>query len=56
VVIEERDLNPALADTVTTLISDRDRRGQMARAARALARPDAAARIADRVEELAHAR
>jgi UDP-N-acetylglucosamine--N-acetylmuramyl-(pentapeptide) pyrophosphoryl-undecaprenol N-acetylglucosamine transferase len=56
VVIEELDLKPALAETLTMLVTDGDRRRHMERAARALARPDAAARIADRVEELADAR
>ena len=54
VVIEERDLKTgALGDALTALIANGDRRREMAHAATRLARPDAAARIADRVEELA---
>jgi UDP-N-acetylglucosamine--N-acetylmuramyl-(pentapeptide) pyrophosphoryl-undecaprenol N-acetylglucosamine transferase len=53
VVIEERELNGALGDALAGLLANPDRRQQMSRAARALARPDAAERIADRVEELA---
>ena len=58
VVIEERELKTgALGDALASLLADPDRRSGMARAATRLARPDAAARIADRVEELgAHAR
>ena len=58
VVIEERELKSgALADALTSLLANPDRRREMARAARLLARPDAAARIADRAEELVrHAR
>jgi UDP-N-acetylglucosamine--N-acetylmuramyl-(pentapeptide) pyrophosphoryl-undecaprenol N-acetylglucosamine transferase len=53
VVIEERELKTgALGDAVAALLSDPDRRREMSRAAARLARPDAAARIADRVEEL----
>lgn len=52
-VIEERDLSGArLADTIARLVADPAARRQMSAAARALARPDAAARIADRVEQL----
>jgi UDP-N-acetylglucosamine--N-acetylmuramyl-(pentapeptide) pyrophosphoryl-undecaprenol N-acetylglucosamine transferase len=54
VVVDERDLNgDSLATAITSLVSDPERRRQMAAAARALARPDAARRIADRVEQLA---
>jgi UDP-N-acetylglucosamine--N-acetylmuramyl-(pentapeptide) pyrophosphoryl-undecaprenol N-acetylglucosamine transferase len=58
VVIEERHLKTgALAEAVLSLLADPNRRRAMGRAAARLARPDAAARIADRVEELArHAR
>ena len=58
VVIEERDFQTrALDDALAALITDTDRRLEMARAAARLARPDAAARIADRVEGLGrHAR
>ena len=58
VLIEERELKGgALADAVLSLLADPNGRREMGRAAARLARPDAAARIADRVEELArHAR
>jgi UDP-N-acetylglucosamine--N-acetylmuramyl-(pentapeptide) pyrophosphoryl-undecaprenol N-acetylglucosamine transferase len=53
-VIEERELKtPALGDTLAALITDGDRRRRMSEAAATLARPDAAERIADRVELLA---
>lgn len=56
-VIEERDLNGSLAEALSGLLANPDRRMQMGVAARTLARPDAAERIADRVEQLAgHAR
>jgi UDP-N-acetylglucosamine--N-acetylmuramyl-(pentapeptide) pyrophosphoryl-undecaprenol N-acetylglucosamine transferase len=57
-VIEERDFgSAALGDALAALLADADRRREMASAATRLARPDAAARIADRVEELGrHAR
>jgi len=52
-VIEERQLDGArLAEAIAGLIADPGRRKQMSTAARTLARPDAAARIADRVEQL----
>jgi UDP-N-acetylglucosamine--N-acetylmuramyl-(pentapeptide) pyrophosphoryl-undecaprenol N-acetylglucosamine transferase len=54
VVIEERELTGArLADAVLAITGDPARRAAMASAARRLARPDAAARIADKVWELA---
>jgi UDP-N-acetylglucosamine--N-acetylmuramyl-(pentapeptide) pyrophosphoryl-undecaprenol N-acetylglucosamine transferase len=54
IVIEERELKTgALAEALAALLADGDRRRAMSRAARTLARPDAAARIADRAEELA---
>src|SRR5688572_18192233 len=54
VVIEQRGLNgDVLAAAIAALATDDTRRRDMAQAARRLARPDAAARIADRVEELA---
>ena len=58
VVVEERDLKTgALVEALVSLIAAPARRREMGRAAARLARPDAAARIADRVEELAgHAR
>ncbi|MDP1571912.1 MAG: undecaprenyldiphospho-muramoylpentapeptide beta-N-acetylglucosaminyltransferase [Vicinamibacterales bacterium] len=54
VVIEQRDLTgERLATTLLELARDGDRRARMAEAARALARPHAAAAIADRIEALA---
>ena len=57
-LVEERDLKTgALAEAILSLLAEPSRRRLMGRAAARLARPDAAARIADRVEELArHAR
>jgi UDP-N-acetylglucosamine--N-acetylmuramyl-(pentapeptide) pyrophosphoryl-undecaprenol N-acetylglucosamine transferase len=53
VVIEERDLKgEALTSALKELVTDPDRRARMSAAAGTLARPDAAERIADRVEEL----
>ena len=53
-VIEERELKTGvLGEALSALITGVERRREMARAAARLARPDAAARIADRVEELA---
>jgi UDP-N-acetylglucosamine--N-acetylmuramyl-(pentapeptide) pyrophosphoryl-undecaprenol N-acetylglucosamine transferase len=53
VVVDERELNgDSLAAAITSLVSDPERRRRMAAAARSLARPDAARRIADRVEQL----
>ena len=51
-VIEQRDLTAALPDALAALVADRDRLKRMSQAARTLARPDAAQRIADRVEQL----
>jgi UDP-N-acetylglucosamine--N-acetylmuramyl-(pentapeptide) pyrophosphoryl-undecaprenol N-acetylglucosamine transferase len=52
-VIDERDLSGTrLAEDIASLVADPARRRQMSEAARTLARPDAAARIADRVEQL----
>jgi UDP-N-acetylglucosamine--N-acetylmuramyl-(pentapeptide) pyrophosphoryl-undecaprenol N-acetylglucosamine transferase len=57
VVIDQRDLGgERLADMVVELGRDSERRSRMAAAARTLATPDAAARIADRVEQLAGGR
>ena len=57
VVVEENALTAsALTDALAALLGDVDRRRRMSEAAAKLARPDAAARIADRVTELAHAR
>jgi len=54
VALEERDLTgDTLAATITGLVGDAERRRRMVIAARQLARPDAASRIADRVEQLA---
>ena len=54
VVIDERGLNgDTLAAAISSLVSDTQRRREMSIAARQLARPDAAQRIADRVEQLA---
>ena len=52
-VMEERELNgERLAAAVAARGADRAARARMSEAARALARPDAAARIADKVESL----
>jgi len=52
-VIEERALSgERLAAAIRALSQDADRRRRMAEAMRAFARPDAAARIADKVWEL----
>lgn len=56
-VVEERDLGDGrLADRVLALAADGGRRSAMAARARALGRPDAAARVADRVIALAEGR
>jgi UDP-N-acetylglucosamine--N-acetylmuramyl-(pentapeptide) pyrophosphoryl-undecaprenol N-acetylglucosamine transferase len=53
-MIEQKDLSgEALAGRIAALVADPDRRGRMAAAARALARPDAARVIVDRALELA---
>ncbi|MFI5176919.1 MAG: undecaprenyldiphospho-muramoylpentapeptide beta-N-acetylglucosaminyltransferase [Vicinamibacterales bacterium] len=53
-VIDERELSgPALANVVRRLLADRARLDAMGRAMHGFARPDAAARIVDRVLELA---
>jgi UDP-N-acetylglucosamine--N-acetylmuramyl-(pentapeptide) pyrophosphoryl-undecaprenol N-acetylglucosamine transferase len=53
-VIDETEASgDRLADAIVALVHDAARRTRMADAARALARPDAAARIADRVWQLA---
>jgi UDP-N-acetylglucosamine--N-acetylmuramyl-(pentapeptide) pyrophosphoryl-undecaprenol N-acetylglucosamine transferase len=52
-VIEERDLGDGrLADRVLALVADPERRRRMADSARTLGRPDAAARVADRIVAL----
>jgi UDP-N-acetylglucosamine--N-acetylmuramyl-(pentapeptide) pyrophosphoryl-undecaprenol N-acetylglucosamine transferase len=58
VVIEQRDLATALPEVLVSLLADRGQLQRMSQAARTLARPDAAQRIADRVEQLrgGHAR
>ncbi len=45
-VVEDADLREALVPTVAALLEDDDRRAKIAAAARALSRPDAAARLA----------
>lgn len=56
-VIEERDLTgERMAAVVLALAEDPERRRRMAAAARGMGRPDAAARVADRVEQLAGVR
>jgi UDP-N-acetylglucosamine--N-acetylmuramyl-(pentapeptide) pyrophosphoryl-undecaprenol N-acetylglucosamine transferase len=56
VVMEQRDLTTALPGVLQDVIADPARRQRMSAAARSLARPDAAQRIADRVEQLARGR
>jgi len=51
-VIEERDLQASLAGAMQGVLESSERQRQMSAAAKSLARPDAAARIADRVESL----
>jgi UDP-N-acetylglucosamine--N-acetylmuramyl-(pentapeptide) pyrophosphoryl-undecaprenol N-acetylglucosamine transferase len=54
VLIDERDLSgQRLAETIASLVADAGRRRAMGAAMRAFARRDAAARIADRILELA---
>lgn len=54
IMIEERDLSAdRLADATADLVNDDERRGRMAKAMRGFARPDAAARIVDRLIDLA---
>lgn len=56
VVVLDQDCDPARLDAVVTaLLADPERLDAMGRAARALGRPDAAARVADLVEEHARA-
>jgi UDP-N-acetylglucosamine--N-acetylmuramyl-(pentapeptide) pyrophosphoryl-undecaprenol N-acetylglucosamine transferase len=53
-MIEQKDLSgETLAACIVALVADAERRGRMAAAARALARPDAARVIVDRALELA---
>jgi len=57
VVIDERNLSgDSLAGLLRELMTDRNRLARMSAAARTLARPDAAERIADRVEQLSKRR
>ena len=51
-VIEERELGERLANEIAGLMRDRSRLATMSGISRAMAKPDAAARIADRVELL----
>ncbi|UCC88579.1 MAG: undecaprenyldiphospho-muramoylpentapeptide beta-N-acetylglucosaminyltransferase [Anaerolineales bacterium] len=53
VTIDDADLGTDLLPTVLDLLRDSDRRAEMQRAARALARPDAAQRIVHELKELA---
>jgi len=56
VLLTDADCDPAGLDTVVAkLLADPTARDAMGNAARALARPDAAARLADLVEEVARA-
>lgn len=56
-LVEERDLGDGrLADRVLALAADAGRRSAMAARARALGKPEAAARVADRVTTLAEGR
>ena len=56
IVIDERELKgDRLSVVLQELVTDRERLARMSKAARAMARPDAAARIADRVETLTQA-
>ncbi len=56
IVIDQTELKgDRLSVALKELVADPDRLAQMSEAARTLARPDAAARIADRVETLAQA-
>ena len=53
-MIEQKDLSgDVIAGRIAALVADADRRARMAKAARALARPDAARVIVDRALELA---
>ncbi len=57
VVVDERELDgERLSKTVADLVADRPRLARMGLSMRRFARPDAAARILDRLEELAGAR
>jgi UDP-N-acetylglucosamine--N-acetylmuramyl-(pentapeptide) pyrophosphoryl-undecaprenol N-acetylglucosamine transferase len=57
IVIDERNVSgDSLAGLLKELMTDRNRLARMSSAARTLARPDAAERIADRVEQLSKRR
>lgn len=52
IVLPDDELDPStLGEAITAILSDDDRLARMATAARGFARPDAAARVADLVEE-----
>ena len=52
VVLPDDELDPStLGEAITAILADDDRLDRMATAARGFARPDAAARVADLVEE-----
>jgi UDP-N-acetylglucosamine--N-acetylmuramyl-(pentapeptide) pyrophosphoryl-undecaprenol N-acetylglucosamine transferase len=51
-LLQSEATGPALADRILSLIADRERRAGLARAARSLAKPDAAKIIVDRAMEL----
>jgi UDP-N-acetylglucosamine:LPS N-acetylglucosamine transferase len=52
VVVRDDELGTQLVPVVQGLLADGDRRAVMSRAARALARPDAAQRIGGELKEL----
>jgi len=56
VLLQSEMTGPTLATRILALVTDRDRRVRMAAAARAMARPDAAKVIVDRVLDIARAR
>ncbi|MBI4487063.1 MAG: undecaprenyldiphospho-muramoylpentapeptide beta-N-acetylglucosaminyltransferase [Acidobacteria bacterium] len=55
VLLQRDTTGPVLAQRILALAADRDRRAQMAKTARSLARPDAARAIVDRALELVRA-
>ena len=54
-ILDQELAGPILAEKIRGYLADRDRLERMAVAARALGRPDAAARIVDECYGLAHA-